>query len=351
MNIDIQVLEKETQGRYRFLRLLGKGSFGTVFAAEDLKTGKNVAIKRITRLFNSVLDMKRMLREIKILSCLHHENITNLIDVTAPSSFSNFHTIYLIIEIMETDLYRLMQSPQRLTLDHHQYFMYQLLRGLKYIHSAKIVHRDIKPENLFLNNKSQLKIGDFGLARIVDDPFSAELQNETIVTRWYRAPEVLLNIKNYGEKIDIWSAGCVLGELMLGKPLFEGQSNINMLTLIVNLLGSPTYDDLRQITNTAARTFMDSLPQKNPVPFQTIFKGSDPQEIDLLSKMLTWNPDRRIDVEKALKHPFFQRLHDPFEEPVAVPMKDFDFEKPEVTMEQLKQLLWEQIIHFHPEFK
>lgn len=351
MNIDIQVLESETQRRYKFLRLLGEGSFGTVFEVEDLKTGKRLAIKRINRAFNSVLDAKRILREIRILSKLHHDNITNLIDVTSSSSFQNFHTIYLVIEKMDTDIYRLLKSGQKLSVDHHKYFMYQLLRGLKYIHSAKVVHRDIKPENIFLNSRNELKIGDFGFSRIVGDPYSPELQNEAIVTRWYRAPEVLLNMKNYGPSIDVWSAGCVLGELMIRTPLFKGQSNLNMLTLIVDLLGSPTNEDLRQITNSSARTFMDSLPQKNPVPFSQSFRGCDPDEIDLLSKMLTWNPEKRIHVEDALKHKMFSRFHDPFEEPVTFPLTDFEFERPEVTLDELRNLLWKEILIHHPEFK
>ena len=351
MNINIQVLEEETQRRYKFERLLGQGSFGTVFSAIDLKSGRPVAIKRIERLFETALNVKRTLREIKILSKLHHENITNLIDVTSSSSFNNFHTLYIVIERMETDLFKLLQSKQRLVIDHHQYFMYQLLRGLKYIHSANVVHRDIKPENIFLNSNSQLKIGDFGMSRVIGNPYSPELQNETIVTRYYRAPEVLLNMKNYGPTIDIWSAGCVLGEMMLGRPLFEGQSSTNMLTLIVDLLGSPTNEDLRQITNNAARGFMDSLPHKNPVPFQQVFRGCDPQEVDLLSKILTWNPEKRISIEEALKHPFLSKFHDPFEEPVTLPLADFDFERPDITIQELKILLWREIQMHHPEFR
>ena len=351
MNINIQVLESETQNRYRFIRLLGQGSFGTVFEAEDLHNKTICAIKQISKPFNSVLDAKRLLREIRILSKLHHENITNLFNVTSSSTYSNFNTVYLVIEKMDTDMSCLLQNHVKLSFEHRRYFMYQLLRGLKYIHSAKVVHRDIKPENIFINSKNELKIGDFGLSRVIGDPYSPELQNEAILTRCYRAPEVLLNMKNYGPAIDVWSAGCVLGELMTGKPLFNGQSNLNMITLIVDLLGSPTHEDLKQITNQTARKFMDSLPQKNPVPFTKLFDGYDPNEIDLLSKMLTWNPEKRIAVEEALNHKMFSLFHDPFEEPVTAPLSDFEFERPEITLDDLKQLLWKEITLRHPEFK
>jgi len=328
-------MESDTQSRYDFIRLLGNGSFGHVFEGRDRQTSQRVAIKRIPLPFESALNTKRILREIKLLKKLHHPNITNLLDLTA--SKTQFTSVYLILELMDTDLARVLASAQKLTTEHHRFFLYQLLKGLKYCHSANVIHRDLKPSNLFLNSASVLKIGDFGLARIVGDPHDPDLQSETILTRWYRAPEVLLNMPNYGSGIDVWSCGCILAEIMIGKPLFPGQSNVNMLTLIVELLGSPSLEDLRQVTNPSARTFLDSLPRCPKKSFKKVFDGCDPHAIDLLEKMLTWNPETRISVDGALGHAFVAKFHDLFAEPVTVPLSDFAFEK--ANIDELKNLL------------
>ena len=343
MNINIQQMEMDTQNRFRFLRLLGQGSYGVVFEAFERKSGKCVAVKRIDRLFDSVTHTKRVLREIRLLSRLHHENITNLIDIAATTSFKDFNAIYIAMDLMDTDLCELMEKTSQLRIDHHRFIIYQIARALKYMHSANVVHRDIKPGNLFIDSLTRVKIGDFGLARVVDDPYAPDLQNEAILTRWYRAPEVLLNMKNYGSPMDIWSVGCVLAEMMLGRVLFQGQSNINMLTLMVEVLGSPTNRDFQEITNPSARKFMDALPVHGSGCFDELFKSYDPDEVDLLRRMLTWNPERRITVEEILRHQFLQQFHDPFDEPVAVPMADFEFEKPQFSAEDLKRLLWAEV--------
>lgn len=346
ISVNVRELEDDTLGRYKFERFLGRGSFGTVFAAIDKQTGQNVAIKRIEDVFESDLNAKRILREVLLLSQLHHENITNFIDLYARR---DMRVIYLVIDLMDTDLSQLIHTKQRLVLDHHRYFLYQILKALKYLHSANVVHLDIKPGNLFVNGKSELKIGDFGLAKIIGDPYDPELQNEVVLTRYYRAPEVLLNMKIYGPAIDIWSTGCVLAELMMGRPLFPGQSNANMLTLIVELLGNPTNTDLRQIMNNSARIFMDSLPQKHKIPFDQYFKGCDNLEIDLLEKMLTWDPEKRITIEQALNHPFISQMHDAFDEPVTLPFQNFDFDTQSLSLADLRRKLWIEVIKRHRE--
>ena len=343
MNIDIQAMERETQNRFHFLRLLGQGSFGVVFEAEELKTGRHVAVKRIDRLFDSITHTKRVLREIRILSHLYHENITNLVDVAATTSFADFNALYIAMDLMDTDLGELMRKTRQLNIDHHRFIIYQIARALKYLHSANVVHRDLKPGNLFVDSESRVKIGDFGLARVVDDPYAPDLQSEAILTRWYRAPEVLLNMKNYGNPMDIWSVGCVLAEMMLGRPLFQGQSNINMLTLMVEVLGSPRNTDFQQITNPSARKFMDALPKQGLGSFDDLFRKYDPVEVDLLRRMLTWNPEERITVEEILRHEFLSQFHDPFDEPVTLAMEDFEFERPEYSAQDLKRLLWQEI--------
>ena len=342
----LEDLERETQGRYQFTKVLGHGAYGCVFAGKDLVTGRDVAVKRVERIFNSTLDAKRILREIRILTRLKHENITNILDLCAATRFEDFNAVVIVIDLMDTDMYQIIASNQPLLVDHHKYFMYQLLRGLKFIHSAGIIHRDLKPGNLMLNANCDLKIGDFGLARVSEN----DLLSEYVATRWYLAPEVLLNYDTYGPPLDMWSAGCILAELINRKPIFPGGNTMNQLELIVKTIGSPTEDDLTDCTNYKAREFMEGLPYKEPVDFKTLFpEGTDLDEIDMVEKLLKWDPKKRMTVEEALEHPFVSDLHDPFDEPVAYQIEEFDFERPDITIRELKILLWQEVLTFHPE--
>ena len=342
----VEAIRYETGDRYQLYRLIGRGAYGSVFAAKDKLTGKEVAVKRMCRIFESELDAKRCLREVKILSALNHENITNLVNICAAPTYEEFHAIVLIIDLMDTDMYQIINSGQPLLVDHHRYFIYQILRGLKYLHSANILHRDLKPGNLLLNSDCDLKIADFGLARISEPDEPKEFLSEYVATRWYRAPEVLLNYEIYGPPMDMWSVGCILAELILRKPLFPGTSTRNQLELITDILGSPTPEDLQNCTNQKAYKFMQSLPPKEKVPWEQVFEGKtfDEVELDFLENLLKWNPNNRMTVEQALEHPFMEKLHDPFDEPVGFPCEEFDFEKQEFTIEQLRQELWEEVL-------
>ena len=350
-NINVEDLERETQNRYTFTRMLGRGAYGVVVAAIEKETGNEVAVKRVERIFESDLDAKRILREIRLLQHLKHQNISNLLDISTLNDFENFRAIILVTDLMDTDMYQIINSDQQLLVDHHRYFIYQLLRGLKYIHSANVIHRDLKPSNLLLNANCDLKITDFGLARILAEASEADnYLTEYVATRWYRAPEVLLNYETYGTPIDIWSVGCILAELITRKPLFPGKSTMHQLTLMNETIGSPTAEELRDCVNPKARQFMDSLPFYQKVPFDQIFPGADPDEIDLIQKMLTWDPTERITVEAALEHPFLEKLHDPYDEPVSFPVTPFNFERPKIEMSELKLEMWKDVLKFHPEF-
>ena len=347
----LQILHAETQGRYNFLSILGHGSYGIVISGKNKITGQKVAIKRVERIFQSILDGKRILREIRILSHLKHENITNLIDVSAIPNFENFQSLVVVIDLMETDLTHVIKNNPTLQTGHHKFFVYQILRGLKYIHSANVIHRDLKPSNLLVNSNCDLKICDFGLARVADSAQeNSDFLSEYVTTRWYRAPEVLLNYPTYGTAIDVWSVGCILAELIIRKPLFPGTNTFKQLEIITEILGTPTDNDLRDCTNQKALDFMRSIPYKPGIPFEQIFVNSPPEEIDLVSKMLKWDPTQRITVEQALEHPFLESLHDPFDEPVTFPMDDFEFENRNITMHDLKLYMWNEVIKFHPEF-
>jgi len=348
----IEDLQKETHGKYKFQRVLGHGAYGIVFSAIDKQTGRSVAIKRVEHIFDSVLDAKRCLREICILSHLKHENMTNLIDVVTLNDFQKFSSIVVVMDLMETDLFQIINSGQPLTVDHHRYFIYQVLRGLKFIHSANVLHRDLKPSNLLVNSDCDLKIADFGLARISTPDEQSEFLSEYVATRWYRPPEVLLNYHTYGPALDVWSVGCILAELIMRKPLFPGQSTTNQISSIIDIIGSPSEEDLEKCPNKNARRFVKGLGSKHKIPWRHVFRGYnyDKDEVDILDKMLAWEPENRITVEEALAHPFFETLHEPFDEPVTFPIDNFAFEKEDITLPELKQRLWEEVLKYHPEF-
>jgi len=222
--------------RYSMIRVIGSGAYGVVISAKDSKTDENVAIKMVPKAFSDEIDAKRILREIKLLNHFRHDNIVSLIDMMPPNVkyVEDFIDVYLVADLMETDLHRIIYSKQKLSIDHVQYFMYQTLRGLKYIHSCKVLHRDLKPSNLLVNSNCDLKICDFGLARGIPD--EQDLQNggtmlltEYVVTRWYRAPEIMLACHEYSYPIDVWSVGCIFAELILRKPYFPGDDYIDQV--------------------------------------------------------------------------------------------------------------------------
>lgn len=237
---------------------------------------------------------------------------------------------------------------QDLSDDHCQYFIYQTLRGLKAMHSANVLHRDLKPSNLLLNANCDLKICDFGLARSAasqDD--NAGFMTEYVATRWYRAPEIMLTFKEYTKAIDVWSVGCILAEMLSGKPLFPGKDYHHQLTLILDVLGTPTMDDYYGIKSRRAREYIRALPFKKKVFFSTMYQKANPLAIDLLERLLAFNPMKRITCEEALKHPYLEPYHDPEDEPDAPPIPDsfFDFDKSKETCskEFLKQLIFNEV--------
>lgn len=362
--INISALEEDTNKRYRFERILGQGAYGVVFSAFDKKTKRYVAVKKVEEVFDTITDSKRMLREIKILQSLKHENVTSLIDVIVPKtqSYRKFNSVIVVLDLMDTDLYHIIYSEQRLSIDHRRYFMYQLLRGMKYIHSANILHRDLKPSNILVNANCDLKICDFGLARVQNgssnsslltqgngDANEQDFMSEYVTTRWYRAPEVLLTSGQYGPELDIWSIGCIFAELVLRKPLFPGKSTLNQLSVINEKIGSPTDHDLRAITNVKARKYMRSLPQRPMVNWSELLRGATAEEVDLIKKMLTWDPTRRITAEEAIEHPYFKQLHDPMDEPITFPVDPYEFERSSVTMHEMRKYLWNEVQRFHGE--
>ncbi|PKI38288.1 hypothetical protein CRG98_041335 [Punica granatum] len=309
-------------------------------------THEEVAIKKIGNAFDNRIDAKRTLREIKLLRHMDHENVVALKDIIRPPQKENFNDVYIVYELLDTDLHQIIRSSQPLTDDHCRYFLYQLLRGLKYVHSANVLHRDLKPSNLLLNANCDLKIGDFGLARTTSE---TDFMTEYVVTRWYRAPELLLNCSEYTAAIDIWSVGCILGEIMTRQPLFPGRDYVHQLRLITELIGSPDDSSLGFLRSDNARRYVRQLPQYPRQQFSARFPGVSPGALDLLEKMLVFDPNKRITVDGALCHPYLAPLHDINEEPVCPTQFSFDFEQPSFTEEHIKELIWRESVKFNPD--
>ncbi|CAL9072482.1 mitogen-activated protein kinase 2 [Musa acuminata AAA Group] len=328
------------------LRPIGRGAYGIVCAAVNSQTREEIAIKKIGNAFDNRIDAKRTLREIKLLRHMDHENVIAIKDIIRPPNRENFNDVYIVYELMDTDLHQIIRSKQALTDDHCQFFLYQLLRGLKYVHSASVLHRDLKPSNLLLNANCDLKIGDFGLARTTSE---ADFMTEYVVTRWYRAPELLLNCSEYTAAIDIWSVGCILGEIVTREPLFPGKDYVHQLRLITELIGSPDDSSLGFLRSDNARRYVRSLPQYPRQNFCARFPTMSNGAIDLLEKMLVFDPSKRITVDQALHHPFLASLHDINDEPFCPTPFNFDFEHPSYTEEDIKELIWRESLKFNPD--
>lgn len=337
--------------RWKLIREMGSGAYGYVISAADEVSGEPVAIKMVTRATEKVQLAKRALREITLLRHFNHENITGLIDVDCTPDLSE---IYIFMEPMEADLHQIIKSGQSLSNEHVQYFVYQILRGMKYIHSASVIHRDLKPGNLLVNADCELKICDFGLSRGFDSrpDEGPTMMTEYVATRWYRAPEIMLAFRGYTTAIDVWSIGCIFAELMLGKPLFKGKDYVDQLNKILEVLGTPDDETIGRIGSSKAQAYIRSLPRKKTVPFSKVLPLADHQAVDLLTKMLSFDPARRITVIEALEHPYLATYHDVSDEPECPET----FERWRMlesleTLEQYKETLYNEIQDYRSEVR
>lgn len=428
---------------YDIVRVLGTGSYGYVVEAVHKVFKRTVAIKKITGLFEDLIDTKRILREISLLRFMNNPYIVKLLDIICPN-YEYFDTIYLIFEYAPSDLKKILKSNLNLNILDIKLLVYHILCGLKYIHSCNVLHRDLKPGNILLDDNYHIKICDFGLARSVSkleevveekkkspvkssdkrslllskgsnvlDQYSrkqSDVSTETqdtntsatslgskgptflantkkpnpitnkqalsvhVVTRWYRAPELILIEKDYSAAIDMWSVGCIFGELMLTMkensktfvdraPLFPGKfcfplsppdtknnsikineygfpvDKTDQLTVIFELLGTPTDDELAFITDQNGILYLKSLKFRPKKDLKQKFPGSPEEALELLGRLLKFNPNDRLTLNEAMEHQFFEEVRDKSKEIEADFSLEFEFEKDEnLTMEKLRIL-------------
>ncbi|XP_065067156.1 mitogen-activated protein kinase 14-like isoform X1 [Rhopilema esculentum] len=342
-HIELNKTEWNVPIRYQDLSAIGGGAFGQVCSANDTNDGQMVAVKKLSRPFQSIIHAKRTYRELQLLRHLKHENVIGLIDTfTTAATLENFDDVYLVTPLMGADL-NSVGKVQHLSDDHVQFLIYQVLRGLKYVHSAGIIHRDLKPSNIAVNEDCELKILDFGLARMADESMTGY-----VATRWYRAPEIMLNWMHYNQTVDIWSVGCIMAELLTSKVLFPGNDHIDQLTKIMQLVGKPSLDFLAKITSESAISYIKSMPEYKKRPFSEVFIGANPLAIELLEHMLVLDPDHRITSDDAIKHPYLAKYHDPDDEPTGETFTD-EYENADLDIDQWRELTFNAIKSFRNE--
>ncbi|XP_040903817.1 STKc_p38 domain-containing protein [Toxotes jaculatrix] len=341
--VEVQKTTWDVPERYTTLRSIGSGAYGTVCSAIDQKTMEKVAIKKLYRPFQSLIHAKRAYRELRLLRYIQHENVICLLDVFTPDpTLERFQTFYMVMPFVAQDLGHIMKK-RRLSDRIITYLFYQLLRGLKYIHSAGIIHRDLKPGNLAVNENCELKILDFGLARHTESEMTGY-----VVTRWYRAPEVIFNWMHYSQTVDVWSAACILAEMITGQVLFPGHDSIDQLKKILRVTGTPDSSLVQKMQSKDAQSYVQGLPPQKKKNFKEVFPSMDGNAVSLMEGMLLLDPEARLTAKQGLSHPFLAEYHDPETEPDSKPYDD-SFENLELAVGEWKSLIHMEIMTFDPD--
>eukprot|EP01060_Flectonema_neradi_P031220 TRINITY_DN467_c2_g2_i2.p1 TRINITY_DN467_c2_g2~~TRINITY_DN467_c2_g2_i2.p1 ORF type:complete len:493 (+),score=101.34 TRINITY_DN467_c2_g2_i2:34-1479(+) len=351
--------------RYDVKSSLGSGAFGVVCMGFDKVREKDIAIKKICSPFKNLEEARKLVRELRLLKHFRHENTIGLLDILIPAT-ADYQDIYIATDLLDIDM-RQMFLKQTLGPEHVQYFMTQLLAGVDAIHSAGVLHRDLKPENIFLNTECELKIGDFGLAR--DSQHT--MKSEYVVTRWYRAPELLMGWGSntskgaqYGTPIDMWSVGCIFAEMLASNhaPIFPGGHYLQQLQWVLRVLGTPEEDDIAAISGIKAQEYIrnnrfesvDFMEYRRPNDTEKYFpENVDPQAIDMLKKLLVFNPDKRATALGLRNHPYLGEYTLDAYYPDEVRMARFDsrFEEHIHSIEDARKICNTMIVEYNPEFR
>ncbi|KAL0957438.1 hypothetical protein HGRIS_001235 [Hohenbuehelia grisea] len=328
---------------YKLERQIGQGGYGSVVAALHLPTGRRVAIKRVVISDNEILAL-RAVRELKISKFLTdnrlNDHVVSLLDFVYSAKSSE---VYLVQELMQQDLHAVLQL-YNLDDEHHRLIISQILRALKSIHSVGIIHRDIKPANVLLDSSLRVKLCDFGLARGANEDVGNLGMTEYVVTRWYRAPEIMIFRRLYSKAIDIWAVGCILAELLIGMPLFPGKTHLDQLCLILDYFDiGPTEPSLQ---SKPLVRFLSSRVCLMSQSRSLLLEASDSSSYEFLSRMLTFAPEQRMTAMEALSHPYLSAYSDPGDS-LNISPPGFSFNENEgLTKEDLKAILSQEAERF-----
>ncbi|KAF8372746.1 pmk-3, partial [Pristionchus pacificus] len=344
------------------IEYLGGGSYGNVAKARAVIRGDGriatVAIKKMHHPFGSVNTARRVFREIRLLQLMRHDNVIRAVDLYSPDkNLASFGEMYVVTEYAGPTLYEVLKNQREmgvvhLQLEHVKFILYQLLRGLKYIHSANVMHRDLKPSNLSLTSSCDLTVLDFGLARTVEQVPHG--MSTYVMTRWYRSPEVIYwKIGSYDKQADVWSVGCIAAEMLIGHPLFPGESTNQQYDMITALCGAPDPELLHKISqiednnNGMIRQVIERLSlgrqRKDFFQYFRSFVPDLPDDaISFIDQLLQLDPERRLTVEQALQHPYLVEYRDEKDEPtVAEPYTLED--NVEYTISDWRRIIWNEI--------
>jgi len=332
---------------------LGSGAYGEVFLCDDERDNSQVAVKWVKDFARDPVFGKRILREIRILAALNHENLLNLTDLLDTGG-PVFDDVYIVMPYMHLDLHKVIYSKMKLSESHAQAFSCQILRGLKYLHAAGVVHRDLKPSNILVNKDCTLRIADLGLAR--GRIFEEEQLTDYVVTRWYRAPELMLFPSGYFEQVDLWSVGCIHVELLSRRPLFPEENHVKMLQAMAGTLGWCQERDLAWLpgegqAREGALKIVESLrlaetPSK---PLEERMPTASETCLDFVRQHLTFDPTKRISAAGAILHTYLAHMTDNGADVLPERPFDWHFDQFEATKSALRERVYQEVARLHPE--
>ncbi|KAG8343755.1 Protein kinase domain [Trypanosoma vivax] len=334
----------EVPRKYTVLKILGMGAYGIACSCLNEETQEKVSIKKCRDVFRDLDDGRRVLREIAMMRFFNHENLLHVMDILPPmENYEEFRDVYIVTPLKDVDMNVVLRSRQVLEEAHVRYFVYQILRGLKYLHSAGVAHRDLKPANLVTDISCELKIIDFGLSRSIAMP-QLEL-TDYVITRWYRPPELLLENTSYNTAVDIWSVGCIMAEMYNRKPVLPGRNTIDQLRLICTHIGKPPSE---MVESADALEKLHDLPNGKLDMSKLVPDLTNPDGIDFLTKMWELNPAKRPSAKELLSHPFMAQMHDEDDEPESLLQFSWSYELQEMDMNTLRRAFWKEICDFNP---
>ena len=290
------------QNKYEVLGVVGEGAYGIVYKCKNKETGQYVAIKRFKEVEDDLVK-KTMKRELKMLQKLHHPNVVDF-----QEAYKRKGNLYLVFEFVDKNLLELLQEhPQGLDPNLIRHLIYQLCKAIKYLHSQNIIHRDVKPENLLVTDNMELKLCDFGFARLISGSCTEKL-TDYVATRWYRAPELLLTQGEYGKEVDYWAIGCIMGELVDGNPLFPGENEIDQIYCIQKVLGNLTEEQTDMFYNNPLFNGKNLLNVTKPETLQRRYMGKlSKTDISFMKGLLELDPKKRLNEKTVFSHPYFEK--------------------------------------------
>ncbi|KAF9567317.1 Pkinase-domain-containing protein [Agrocybe pediades] len=325
----------KTVGRkdlYKIMTQVGEGTFGKVYKAQNTMTGTYVALKRIRMETERDGFPVTAMREIKLLQSLRHSNVVRLYEMMVSNG-----SVYMVFEYMDHDLTGVLSQTQFNFLDEHlKSLCHQMLAGLAYLHHKGVIHRDIKGSNILINNRGELKLADFGLARFYQKRRRADYTNR-VITLWYRPPELLFGATIYGPEVDMWSAGCIMLELFTKKPIFQGADEIHQLEVIFKILGTPTAEHWPDLVNLP---WYELVKPQHAITsrFREAFqKWMSPAALDLAEQLLAYDPARRITAMQAMNAPYFTEELPPASAPIGLVDLEGEWHELETKRERAKR--------------